>query len=61
MVKSTFINQVWTITVPNVATFRLCCKNGTNLTALNSLRKLAKSLAKGKVRTHILTIHIHTH
>ena len=46
MVKSTFINQVWTITVPGVATFRLCCKNGTNLTKLNNLRKLAKSLAK---------------
>ena len=46
MVKSTFINQVWTITVPGIVTFRLCCKNGTNLTKLNTLRKLAKSLAK---------------
>jgi len=43
-VKSTFKNQVWVIKT-NGVTFRVNAKNGTNLTQLNKIRKLAKKLA----------------
>ena len=44
-VKTTFKNQVWTIAVQGV-TFRVNAQNGTNLTQLNKIQKLARKLAK---------------
>ena len=43
--SQTFVNGVWTISVPGVVTFRINCKKSTNLTQLNKVRKLCRKLA----------------
>ena len=44
--KESLINGIWTITVKDIVTFRLDARNGTDLTKLNKIRKLAKRLRK---------------
>ena len=46
VMKESLINGIWTITVQDVVTFRLDARNGTDLTKLNKIRKLAKKLTK---------------
>ena len=44
--KESLINGIWTITVQDIVTFKLDARNGTDLTKLNKIRKLAKKLTK---------------
>ena len=46
VMKESLINGIWTITVKDIVTFRLDARNGTDLTKLNKIRKLAKRLRK---------------
>ena len=43
--KESLINGIWTISVKGV-TFKLDARNGTDLTKLNKIRKLAKKFEK---------------